>query len=438
MFLGGAIPTKDAQNQVGSLSSDLSTQQRIQHWVDLVGKGAPIEEIHQAEMELAKALNQEPFAIREQIPFFQQIVRKLDATRAFQHFRLPGRDRVVEDKREQHEQGKPAESVKDAAKEISKNVASKEAAKDEAKESMEKDKSGHSKGEMRLQEGRLVKQKEKGYANYLADRSDVSRRGSELNQDAASERVEKMLSAFERMVIARFEGGRKIAEDCLDGRAKFLAKSEGQWREFFKSFIDRTVQKKALLSDISEFLFRGFVSKGTKGVFIGDINFANGRIEKFVRFSIFAEALAKLKALVPGEAVAKGALGGLSGEDLMYLALAVSRARETMTSMMPAQGKFIGGRAEAAAAEALGIPIDMHLRQKAKGLRGSKGGLLKGRFLGDEEPDDLPYQFIPWWQWGNLKQQGPKRWITAVFYGTLFIMTIIGLVAMTVRLLGGI
>lgn len=427
MFPGGADP-KDGQGAISSLPQNVSPDQRIQRWVDLVQQGAPVEQIHQAEMEVAQILQQQPFAIRQQLPFFQQLVKKLDATQAFQQFRLPGRDRVVVDKRDQHDQGKPAEAAKEAVKDAAKEKATKE-----AKEKSVKDAAG----ELRLHEGRLVRHKEKSYVNYLGERSDGQRHGG-LDQEAASDRVERMFSAFERLVVARFEDGKKVAKESPDGKARFLAKTDGQWRDFFKGFLDRTVQKKALLADIRDFLFRGIVSKGTKGVFIGDINFASGRVEKFVRFSVLAEALAKLRALSPGDAVGRGMLEGMTGEELMYLALAVSRARDFAASMLPSQGKFMGGRAEAAAAEALGIPIDQHLRQKAKSMRGRKGGLFAGDLLGDDVPEDLPYRFIPWWQWGNLKQQGPRRWVTAVFYGSLLVMAIIGIAAVTLRLLSGV
>lgn len=425
MFPGSADPTKDAQAPLSQLSASLTPEQRIQRWIDLVQQGAPLDQIQQAEMQVAEAFKEAPFVLRQQLPFFQQLVRKLDATQAFQQFRLPGRERVVVDRRDQPEQGKPAKPAEEAAKDAAKGDAKKEA----------KEKIREAAGELRLAEGRLVKQKERPYANYLGDRAEGGRTGG-LEQQAAAERVERMLSAFERMVVARFEEGKKVAKESPDGKPKFLEKTTDQWRDFFKNFLDRTVQKKALLSDIREFLLRGIVAKGEKGIFIGDMQFASGRVEKFVRFSLLAEALAKLKAMAPGDAVSKGMLGSLTGEELMYLALAVSRARDMATSMLPQQGKFMGSRAEAAAAEALGIPLDQQAHQKARSLRGRKGGLFAGDLLGEHVPEELPSQFIPWWQWGNLKHHGPNRWVTAVFYGTLFILSLIGAGVLTARLLG--
>ena len=125
----------------------------------------------------------------------------------------------------------------------------------------------------------------------------------------------------------------------------------------------------------------------------------------------------------------------------MYLALAASRGRHFLASRLPAQGKFMGGRAEAQAAQALGLPINAHLHQRAEHLRGSRrgrglGGLASEAATGNA-PDDVPYQFIPWWKWGNLARPGKFRWVTAAFYASLFIVTLMGIVAMTWRLLKG-
>lgn len=418
-MLSAGIP-EDKQ----SVSSALSTDQRIQNYFQLIEQGAPAAEIQAAELGIAEALKQQPFEIKQQLPFFQQLVKKLDASNAFQQFKLPGRDKVVVDRREEPSKGKPEEAAK---KDIEKTVHDKKA---EAKE-----KSKEAAAEMRLHEGKLVKHKERTWTNFLGDRN--AARGG-LEREAASKQVERLLSAFEQMVIERFENGKKIAQETEGGKPKFLEKTEAQWKQFFQAFLQRTVQKKILLSEIRDFLLRGLISKGNKGIVIGDINLNNGHIEKFVRFSILAEALAKLKAMVPGDAFGKGVLGQLTGEELMYLALAASRGREYAASMLPTHGKFVGGKAEAQAAEALGIPLDAHLRQKAKTLRGRRsGGLFSGDLLGEGKPEELPYQFIPWWHWGNLSGRGKLKWVTAVFYGSLLAISLIGIAMLTWRILGG-
>ncbi|MFH0800161.1 MAG: hypothetical protein V2A66_08300 [Pseudomonadota bacterium] len=414
MFAGG-FPDQPPDGSVKSVTAPFDPGERVAQITQLVEQGQM--QIQEAEQQVAEAFKQQPFEVAKQLPqFLQAVAKKLDASTAFQQFRLPGTDRVVSDRREGPEHGKPQEAQREAAKKGADDKKTDGKGRDAA-------------GEMHLKDGRLIKHRERTYENYLGDRG--AGRGG-LDAEAAGERVERMMSAFERMVLERFEGGRQVASESPDGKPKFLEKSAAQWREFFKMFFDRTVQKKVLLSDIRDFLLRGLISKGEKGIVISDMRLENGRAEKFVRFSILAEALAKLKGLLPGDAFDKGMLGKLSGEELMYLALAVSRGRRFAAAMLPMQGKFVGGRAEAMAAEALGLPLAAHLSQKAKGLRARHGG------FGDDGPaDDLPYQFIPWWRWGNLKRPGRFKWVTAAFYGTLLILSIIGVVAITYRILSG-
>ncbi|MFA4874013.1 MAG: hypothetical protein WC956_03485 [bacterium] len=421
-MLAAGIP----QDDKGQLSSLAQSQQSIQKWVELVQQGAPAEQIKQAEVQVAEALKQHPFEVAQQLPFFQKLVKQFDAVMAFQQFRLPGKDRVIVDNRERF-QGEPAEkAAKDAVKDAAKDAAKKDTAKS-TKEAA---------ADLQLKEGKLVAAKDKAFANYLAARDKL---GGGAEHKAAAERVEQMLNAFERMVVARFEQGKQVAHDSPDGKPHFLPKTDAEWKQFFKAFLDRTVQKKVLFDEIRDFLMRGVISKGNKGIFIGDIRLNDGRIEKFIRFSVLAEALAKLKAMVPGDALTAGMMGELAGEDLMYLALAASRGRDFIASMLPSQGKFMGEAAEARAAEALGIPLDRQLAQKAKNLRARHGGGgMGGLFERDAAPEDLPYQFIPWWSWGNLTRPGPTRWITRVFYGALLVISIMGIIAVTLRILKGV
>lgn len=425
------------QGGIGPSQQALQTEQSVERWLSLVDQGAPLEVIQQAEQQVAEALKQSPFELRSQLPFFQQAAKRLDATLLLQHFRLPGRERLIEDRRDQF-QGEPAQ--KEAAKETAKETA-KEAVKSAAQEAAKKvaEKGAESKvselaGKLTLKDGKLVEHKERTYTNFLGARELTQARGREAA--AATTRVEEMLTGFERLVVERFEKGGQVAQQSPDGKAHFKPKSEGEWSAFFKSFLDRTVHKKALVDEVREFLFRGSVARGQKGIFIGDMHLTNGQVEKFVRFSILADALAKLKAMAPGEKVGADALGKLSGEELMYLALAAARSQEFATSMAPTQGKFALGSTEEKAAQALGIPLDRHLQQKAKQLKRGAGG-FKGFFDKDPEPEEIPYQFTPWWSWGNLQRQSPTRWITRVMYGSLLIVALLGIAVMTARLLKG-
>lgn len=415
MFDAGG--TQGSQPPVSGQATQLTTEQRIQHWVELIENNAPVEEIQQAEIELAQALHKTPFEVRQQLPLFKRMMEKtLDAKGAFQQFRLPGKARVVADRRAQFE-GKPEEAAKEAKKEAAKKAG------EEAK-----------KATLTLKEGKLVEAKGKRYAGAAA----LGARGvaDASDQSAATARVDEMLSAFERMVVERFENGKQIAQQSADGQAHFKGKTEAQWKQFFKNFLSRTIAKKAFLNDIKHFLMRGVVAKGAKGVFIGDMMFNSGRVEKFVRFSILAEALAKFRAMMPGDKVTAEMLAKLTGEELMYLALAASRGREFAFAQQAARGKFAGARAEAQAAEALGIPLDQQLSEKARQLR-KKGRGGFAWFEKDAAPEDTPYRFVHWWQWGNLNNPGPTKWVTRVFYGALFIVAIVGIIALTLRILAG-
>lgn len=422
MFAGG-LPGDDRTVTSDSLSS-------VQHLIDLIEQGAPQEQITEAEQELNDSLKSGDYRVKDQLPSFQKTVRNLDAAQAFQQFRLPGKDIVVEDKREQF-LGKPAD---EASKQTVSESMKRGAREDVEKQAAERKEASHKeREELRLREGKLVREKDKDLRSRLGERT-IGR--GELDRQVAGERVDRLLSAFERLVIERFENGRSVERLLTEGKQRFLEKTEAQWRDFFKALAHREVEKKVLISEIRDFLMRGIIPRGAKGICIGDVRFESGRIEKFVRFSVFAEALAKLKKLSPGDVIGKEALGEFTGEELMYLALAAARARALQMAEKATQGKFVDGRAEALAANALGIPIDQHLRQKAKKLR-RHSGLLGGDLLGEDVPGETPYQFIPWWNWGNLKRPGKLRWVTAVFYGTLLVLSLIGLATITWRLLGG-
>ncbi len=425
------------QGPIGPSQQALAAEQSVERLINLVEQHAPVEQIEQAQQQVNEALKDSPFKLQQQLPFFQQVIKKLDATLILQHFRLPGRERLVEDRREQF-QGQPvdkekAAQSKEAAQETAKQ-ASKESAKEAAKDAA---KGKHAdQGKFLLKDGKLIEHRDRlRMGPAVAHEIGHAERGAATS--SGTSHLDDMLSTFEKLVVARFEKGEQVGQQSVDGKARFLTKSDGEWRDFFKNFFDRTVKKKTLVDDIREFLFRGAVQNGNKGIFIGDMHLASGRVEKFVRFSVLAEALSQLKAMSPGDAVTASILGKLSGEELMYLALSAARSREFSVSMAPTQGKFALGSTEEKAAQALGIPVDRHLQQKAKQLRAKHGAAFGSLFEKDPEPEEIPYTFIPWWSWGNLHRPTPTRWITRVFYGALLIISLMGIVTLTARLLKG-
>lgn len=384
-----------------------TVEESIQNLDRAAREGAPQEELDRATREVAEALGTRPYVVKQQLAFFQRVAHEMRGAQAMQQFQLTG-GRAVVDRRDKEAEAPREDAAKDVAR----------------KESREDAREMH-----RLREGKLVKDKD-------VDSIDRGILRGGLERDAATGRLDKLLTAFERMIVARFEDGRQLEHMIKDGKAAFAEKSEAQWAAFFKSFLSRTVGRTASLEDIKNFLLRGLIPKGGKGIFIGDMHLTNGRVEKFIRFSIIADILAKLAGKKPGEVVGKGELGEL-GEELQYLALAAPRGREFEAAQKETEGKFMGGRSEARAAEELGFAVEGQLEEKARRLRAKKGKGLGMFFEKDGEPEDIPYQFVPWWHWGNLKRPGKYRRFTVLFYTSLLALAIIGIIAVTMKLLAG-
>ncbi len=285
---------------------------------------------------------------------------------------------------------------------------------------------------MHVREGRLTKGEIRKYVNYLADRMHL-RPEARAHAPEVKARIDELLSKFEKTVVRRFEGDQQVAKQLKDNKPVFLKKTSSQWRQFFSRFAGRILKKKVPTHNIQRFLFRGMVTKGAKGIVISDMTLLSGRVERFIRFSILAEAMAKMIKMMPGQTFGKEFL---TGDELLYLALAAARGREYVTGPRPSEGKFMAGVAEERAARELGLPLAAHLQQKTKELKKGKGfAALKGwkeKEFGEEE---LPYQFIPWWHWGNLTRPGKFRMTTVAFYIALGLVVIFGIVAVTSYLL---
>ncbi|MBT3182445.1 MAG: hypothetical protein HN337_08070 [Deltaproteobacteria bacterium] len=393
-----------------NLTPPADTSQKLQRYVRAIKENAPKSEVEKAEKELAQALKVRPFQIKQRLPFFQKMAKALKGAQAYQHFRLAS-GKVVTDRRD-----KDAETQKgDAAKEQQKTQQKKKPD-----------------GSTRIRDGKLVQEK-----GRLA-----SSRGSEkggLERQTASDRVDNLLSKFEKMVVARFEDGKQLAKQSKDGETILKEKSDSQWKDFFQKFIHRTVKRSVQLSEIRNFLLRGLVAKGQKGIFIGDMRLNNGKVEKFVRFSIIAQILAKLKGTKAGATVTKEMLAEMTSEELMYLALSASKRKRFNLAQKASEGKFMGGRLEEMAVKELGLSLESQLREKAKKLRGRKGGGggFGSMFEKDGEPEELPYRFVPWWHWGNLARPSKFRWVTLFFYVALFVLGIMGTVLITMKVLSG-
>lgn len=397
----------EPQVDIGNFGSqELAAQ--VTRLLDLRDAGAAPAILEDVAAKVNELAVKEGFELREILPhFIKQTAQRVDAAKVYQHFRLPGKDRIVEDRRERPQ----GEKVSDRS---------------EKEKSAETEKEG-----LTLKRGTLVSDRQKDYKNYLGDRSSLS---APPEQQAATERVERLLSAFERLVIARFEGGREIVQAFVNGEVRFGGKTIDEWRQFFASMGDRTVARKTLLAEIQEFLFRGVIPKGERGIVIADVTHASGRVEKFVRFGVIAEALSKLKSLVPGQTFGKEALAGLTGEELVYLSLATARGTGFTMSDAPTSGKFMGGASEARAAQELGIALEGQLHAKTQLLKRRGKGPGGFRWLDKEIPEETPSQFVPWWKWGNLHRPSKTKWLTIMMYLSLLTISLIAIGAMTARI----
>ncbi|MBI4126507.1 MAG: hypothetical protein HY465_03345 [Deltaproteobacteria bacterium] len=402
----------DPQVDIGTLGSqELSTA--FSRLLELQDTGAAPSVIEDAAAKLNELAVKEGFQLREVLPhFIKQTAQMVNAQKVYQHFRLPGKDRIVEDRRERPHGDKAPDRA-------------------EQKKGEEREARAEKEG-LTLKRGTLVSDRPKDYKNYLGDRSSLS---ASPEQQAATERVERLLSAFERLVIARFEGGREIVQAFVNGEVRFGGKTIDEWRQFFANMGDRSVARKTLLAEIQEFLFRGVIPKGERGVVIADMTHANGRVEKFVRFGVIAEALAKLKSLVPGQTFGKEALAGLTGEELVYLSLATARGTGFTMSDAPTLGKFMGGASEARAAQELGIALEGQLHAKTQLLKRRGKGPGGFRWLDKEIPEETPSQFVPWWKWGNLYRPSKTKWLTIMMYLSLLTISMIAMGTIITRLM---
>ena len=397
-----------AQDRVGK---------QIEQYVDLLRKQAPTEKIKQAEKQLSEQMGKDRFeAFKRQLPRQLRARRSLDAQRVYRQFRLPGRRRMVRDRRGRM-RGRPAAKLR-ARKAAARS--SKEAAKAKV-------------DTMRMRGGRITKQASRKYKNFFADKMQLKSEATARTVGKQAQ-IDELLSKFEKLIVRRFEHDQEVAKQSKKGEQTFLQKTESQWKTFFARFTSRFLKKKVPTKNIQDFLFRGMVSKGAKGVVISDMTLASGRVERFVRFSILAEAMARLAKLMPGEKFGKDML---KGEELYYLALAAARGREYKTVPKPAEGRFMGGVAEERAAQELGLPMSAHLEHKSEAMK--KGGRMGAAFAYGEDkerpPEEQAYRFVPWWHWGNLKRPCKFKMMTVAFYLALLLLAIIGITAISAMFL---
>lgn len=255
---------------------------------------------------------------------------------------------------------------------------------------------------------------------------------------------ERLLTPFEKTLVARFEEGMKQAKESADGQFHFLKKSAGEWTGFFEKFVSRTIQKVVNLEDVQGLLFRGLLQeKGAsqKGVMISDVMTAMGT-DKFARISVALGKAQQLAMAIPGAVLTREAVqGAVVGEQLQYLALAPQLGEEggVRFAQAASRGMFSSQQLESRVAEHLGIVTDFRgagmpgaardADEKRAAERRRRGGVWSSLFGGDDVQGEGSV-FVPWWRWDREERSGFRRWFVVVFGSVIFIVLFFLIIAL--------
>jgi len=308
--------------------------------------------------------------------FFKSVAKRIDSSRVYQSFKLPGTDRVVRDLRNESQSGKKA----------SNNSA------------------------FEVRDGKMITAKEKSYVNYLGDRKMIQ--PDEV--DNIDKEIMRLLSTFEELLIERFEKGKKLERELEDGKPRYKKKSKKEWKSFFSKFLKRTVWKKSDLKSLQKFLFRGLVDlkkgNGKYALLIGDMTTTNGQVQKFARLQVLSDLMAKLQNTTPGsELEAEILKKAMEGDEFKYLALNHKhKERPFMVSKESKQGVFGEAKLEERVAQDLGI----QRRSKGKGYKGP----VKWE---DKDEKGKKHAFVPMGAWERDDRK--KRLLPKVLAYTVLI-----------------
>lgn len=263
----------------------------------------------------------------------------------------------------------------------------------------------------------------KKHPHYFGDRTRLmaGQGGQSGSGEAAA--PEKPLTAFETTLVERFEDGAVFTKPLASGSFHFLKKTASEWMQFFKSFLHRTVKKEAQLQALSEqMVFRGLLKETAqplKGMMIGDLAFQNGLVEKFARFEVeLARVLPQLQGMEPGTTLAKATIAqGIPTDLLQYFAIAAATPEaEIFAGPKESAGIFTALKTEAHVAEQLGWSRKDHVGRFGGGAGNDGGGAFGEPALGEDNPNE---RFVPWWRWDREERGGLRRWFVPVMLATL-------------------
>ncbi|MBI2343465.1 MAG: hypothetical protein HYV02_03890 [Deltaproteobacteria bacterium] len=320
--------------------------------------------------------------------FLAAIAKRVEQGVGFYHvIRLPGRGRVVQDRR-----GGEPEPQGGAARES-----------------------------LPLREEHAQGRAAPSRPHFFHDRHTVVPQQHRAQSPGGDERPD---SKFEQEVVARFEKGKTLEQAPPNGRAHFLVKSAVEWMQFFRRFLHRTVLREISIEQLAdEMLFRGLLQqkgKAGKGVLVGDLILKNGAVEKFARVDVdLTRLMARMQGLEPGTTLTRQlVVETIQAEILRYFAIGPAKGEATrFVGAQASAGIFTTRRTEEAVARRLGIRLD--------------GGTAKGpEERGENTPEE---RFVPWWRWDREERGGLRRWFVPVTLGTL---VVIGMVTVWVLLRG--
>lgn len=348
--------------------------------------------------------------------------------------RLPGRGRVIEDRRDlpEHHSSEHDDARAHQTRDERANDAREKSEHD--KRATERDPHALA-GEQAANPRRGVERTmNPATAQILAELALAEAQATEGGAATGGRAHDGELTSFERAIVERFEKGLAQAHSNGDGAAKLAPKDASQWKNFFAQFLTRTEKRQIPMDAIADaLLFRGLLQKkGADGVgiFIGDVQLTSGALEKFARFEVSLQRIMQyVQHLAPGATVDKQIIAQVIASELLeYFAIAPDSAgRAFAGGMLDQGGIFLSRRVESDLANTLGIPqrqsttqdIPESTAHARRGFKGIGGGLDPDSDASQEDPLDMWRRFLPWRRIDREERFGRRRWFVTITWLTI-------------------